>query len=88
MSDPTVTVPRMVFEVGDLSTLLNLVEQGLGIALVPESVVEARQGRLASRPVAGRSLCWEIVVAHHARKAIDPVWQRLLDLLETRPCVV
>jgi DNA-binding transcriptional LysR family regulator len=76
---------RVVFEVSDLGTLLNLVEQGLGVALVPESVALARQARLSRRPIAGVDLCWEIVIAHHPIMAQGMVSTQFLELLESRP---
>lgn len=55
---------RTVFEVSDLETLLELVARGLGIALVPEAIAEARRSRLSINPIAETDLCWELVVAY------------------------
>ncbi|MER9063921.1 LysR substrate-binding domain-containing protein [Mesorhizobium sp. M0435] len=57
---------RTVFEVSDLETLLELVARGLGIALVPEAIAEARRSTLSINPIAQTELCWELVVAYAA----------------------
>ena len=54
------------FEVSDLETLLDLVAHGLGIALVPEAIAEARRPALGIIELAGPELCWELVVAYAA----------------------
>jgi DNA-binding transcriptional LysR family regulator len=56
---------RTAFEVSDLETLLELVARGLGIALVPEAIAEARRS-LAIVSLAGTEICWELVVAYAA----------------------
>ncbi len=55
---------RIAFEVSDLLTLLDLVEQGLGIALAPRTVAEARRNELAVVPLGDAELCWELVIAY------------------------
>jgi len=40
------------FEVNDVSTLLDLVAQGLGIAMVPESIARARTRDVRASPIA------------------------------------
>jgi len=55
---------RIAFEVSDLDSMLALVARGLGVALVPETVAQAREGTLAMVEIAGPELCWELVVAH------------------------
>lgn len=57
---------RTVFEVSDLETLLELVARGLGIALVPEAIAEARRPTLHITPIAQTEICWELVVAYAA----------------------
>lgn len=52
------------FEVSDLDTLLDLVARDLGIALVPEAIVEARQPALGLGRLAEPEICWELVVAY------------------------
>lgn len=72
---------RVAFEVSDLATLLNLVEQGLGVALVPQSVAQSRRASLCSRHIAGMELCWEIVVASNARMANSRISSQFVHLL-------
>lgn len=55
---------KIGFEVSDLGTLCDLVGRGLGVALLPEAVVAARQPGLGMAPIAGPELCWELVVAY------------------------
>ena len=72
---------RVVFEVSDLGTLLNLVEQGLGVALVPDSVAQSRRSTLSRHEIADMSLCWEIVVAHHSKARHNQAGMRFLEML-------
>jgi len=55
---------RIAFEVSDLDTLLALVARGLGVALVPQAVAEARGATLSFVPLAAPEICWELVVAY------------------------
>ncbi len=82
---------RTTFEVSDLETLLELVARGLGIALVPEAIAEARRPSLAIVSLAGTELCWELVVAYGAGNGMgdgppDHAPKAFLELLveETR----
>ena len=47
-------------------TLLDLVARGLGIALVPEFIAEARRPAVGIIELAGPEICWELVVAYAA----------------------
>ena len=58
------------FEVTDLETLVGLVACGLGIALLPEAIAEARGSQVGIAHLAEPDICWELVVAH-ARNAAD-----------------
>ncbi|MDB5675174.1 MAG: transcriptional regulator, LysR family [Sphingomonas bacterium] len=58
------TERHTAFEVSDLDTLLDLVAHGLGVALVPEAIAEARRSSLSIVPLAEPEICWELVVAH------------------------
>jgi DNA-binding transcriptional LysR family regulator len=77
------------FEVNDISTLLDLVAQGLGIALVPESIARARAKDARASPIAVAKLsdsaapCWELVVAFkgHNGQPSDRITKTFLDLL-------
>jgi len=67
---------RIVFEVGDLGTLLDLTSRGLGLALVPESAGAARAGSVGPRAIATATvqepeIRWELVVAL-ARRGLGP----------------
>lgn len=78
---------HIAFEVNDLDTLVELVGRGLGIALLPEAIAEARQLELAMAHLAEPEICWELVVAFiaGAGEDISPVddapkaFLRLLD---------
>ncbi|WP_338719423.1 LysR family transcriptional regulator [Devosia sp. XK-2] len=72
---------RVIFEVSDLGTLLNLVEQKLGVALVPQSVARSRQDTLKSYVVSDVDLCWEIVVASRGQMSRTASIAQFLDLL-------
>lgn len=80
---------RTGFEVNDVPMQLDLVAQGLGVALVPESMARARAEESGVRPVAVIELaeetapCWEIVVAFKGRNGdpADRIVGTFLDLL-------
>lgn len=80
---------RIGFEVNDMGMLLELAAQGLGIALVPESIAKNRRDDRHARPVACADIvedeepCWEIVVGYRARgdEAPSLVVQAFLDVL-------
>lgn len=80
---------RVAFEINDLDTMLELVSQGLGVALLPENVVARWSGRLASVPIKEAELCWELVVTHpagandHPEDALDPAPAAFLTMLLT-----
>ncbi|MDR3435341.1 LysR family transcriptional regulator [Telmatospirillum sp.] len=64
---------HVAFEVNDMRTLLDLVSFGLGIALVPERIVQAA-GSLSNAPgsvafarLAPPEICWEMVVVFAGR---------------------
>lgn len=54
---------HIAFEVSDLTTLLDLAERGMGVALIPEAIAACRSS-LAVTPLAEPEICWELVVAH------------------------
>ena len=77
---------RTAFEVSDLDTLLNLVAHGLGVALVPEAIAEARRSSLAIVRLAEPEICWELVVAHAVQgkpqsNVLDDAPKAFLELL-------
>lgn len=55
---------RIAFEVNDLDTMLKLVKRGLGIALLPETIVETNRAGLGLGYMTPPELCWELVVAY------------------------
>ncbi|WP_186147066.1 LysR family transcriptional regulator [Burkholderia gladioli] len=75
---------RVAFEIGDLDTLLDLVCQGLGIALLPEDIVVRRPEMLACVRLERAELCWELVVTHAAgdvTEGLDPAPAAFLEML-------
>jgi DNA-binding transcriptional LysR family regulator len=50
-------------EVGDVHMLLDLVERGLGVAVVPAHFARKRPDRLAATPLADQSLEWTVAIA-------------------------
>lgn len=87
---------RTGFEVNDLSTQLDIVAHGLGIALVPKAIIAGRMEEDTRRPVAVAELaepeiCWELAVvfAHHEKKQpIGAVTKMFLDLLRSSVTVL
>jgi DNA-binding transcriptional LysR family regulator len=80
------------FEVNGVATLLDLVAQGLGIALVPESIAGARAKDVRASRIAIAQLadavppCWELIVAFkgHNGHASDRVAKTFLELLVSK----
>lgn len=83
-------VRRTVSEVTDLETLASLIARGLGIALLPEPIAEARAPDIASVPLAPLDVCWELVVAftgddETGQLPINSAARAFLDLVELYP---
>jgi DNA-binding transcriptional LysR family regulator len=82
---------RIGFEVNDLSTQLDLVAHGLGIALVPRAVITNHNGEqappiLAVAELAEPEICWElgVVFAHDEKhQAASAVTRMFLSLLRS-----
>ena len=68
-------------EVADMPTLLALVEQGLGIALLPASMLGAEPRGLHRRAVSP-DLTWEVVVATPGNRAPSAAARAFLDLAD------
>lgn len=64
---------RTAFDVTDIETLIDLVGQGLGIALLPEPIAAARFPRIAVAGLTEPDICWELVVAHLRCDGANPV---------------
>ncbi|MFG1464285.1 LysR family transcriptional regulator [Xanthobacter sp. DSM 24535] len=85
---------RIAFEVNELATLLDLVVQGLGVALVPEAIARGHRPALGVAHLAGPEICWELVVAHAGARGqahANPAAEAFLALLGaseegTDPC--
>ena len=67
---------RIAIEVNDIHTCLELVRDGVGVTILPESA-EARGVPLAFRPLA-RHLWWDLVVARRADGPGNPAARELL----------
>ncbi|MGD9697046.1 MAG: LysR family transcriptional regulator [Thermoleophilia bacterium] len=71
------TRPRVAIEAANLAVLADLAERGLGVALLPASLVEGRAPRLAGRPttpaVSGR-----LVLAWRAEGPVGPAARELI----------
>ena len=63
---------RTDFDVTDVETVVDLVSQGLGIALLPETVAGARRPKIAVTELQP-AVCWELVVAYAKGEGIHPV---------------
>ena len=70
-------------EVSDYTTMTGLVCQGLGVALVPESMSRSRPG-LTALPLASTDLRWRLSVATSATRPLSPAASALLE--EIRRC--
>ncbi|ARP83005.1 LysR family transcriptional regulator [Bordetella genomosp. 8] len=71
---------RVALEVADLDTLIDFIRQGMGVGLLPAAIVGRHGGSLASIPLKGKELCWELVVTH-----IRSSGPRQADALDVAP---
>jgi DNA-binding transcriptional LysR family regulator len=72
------------FDVTDLETIVDLVGQGLGIALLPETIAELRRPKISVCELAEPAICWELLVAYLRSEGDAPLngaAQAFLDLL-------
>lgn len=75
---------RTIFDVTDLETIVDLVEKGLGIALLPETIAEPMRSKVSICELTEPAICWELVVAHQRSDnnlPINGATQGFLDLL-------
>lgn len=54
---------QIASEVNDVHTLLDLVEHGLGIAVVPGHIARKKAGKLASLPLPADAPSWDVTIA-------------------------
>lgn len=74
---------RVVCRAAQISTMLRLVEKGLGVALVPEMAVRHnRSPKLVFRPLSGLDPRREIAIARHAGREPSFLSQRFIECLE------
>jgi DNA-binding transcriptional LysR family regulator len=73
--------PRYAFEVNDTATLLDLVEAGLGVALVPEAIAGPRRSTLHVARVSGRKWYWRIVAQAVAPGPSNPAARAFWTML-------
>jgi DNA-binding transcriptional LysR family regulator len=71
---------RVALEVNDTPTLLDLVANGLGVAIVPLTVA-ARAGGLRLVPLRGRAPVWEEAVVHAAPQPVAAAARALLSMI-------
>jgi DNA-binding transcriptional LysR family regulator len=77
--------PRVDLEVNDTTTLLDLVEAGLGIAVVPTAITRLRPA-LATADLAGRPWHWVVAAQTTAPGPRNPAGRALWDMVqEGRP---
>lgn len=74
---------RVTIEAADVSTLLQLVEAGLGVALVPPSIVRSGERDLVQRPL-GTAITWHVVMAMAGGRAQKEAARALADMVVDR----
>jgi DNA-binding transcriptional LysR family regulator len=75
---------RTDFEVTDLETIVDLVGQGLGIALLPETIADLRRPKISVCELSEPAICWELLVAYlrsDGEAPLNGAAQAFLDLL-------
>lgn len=63
---------RTVFDVTDIETIIDLISRGLGVALLPETIAEMRQPKIAVAELSEEPICWELVLAHCRTDGAEP----------------
>jgi DNA-binding transcriptional LysR family regulator len=76
--------PRSAFEVNDTQTVLDLVEFGLGVALLPDVIAAMRDARLRRIPIRGRRWNWTISAQALAPGPSTPAARALWTMLIER----
>ena len=75
--------PHYAFEVNDTQTLLDLVEVGLGVALLPEVIADQRAPRLRRLAISGRRWDWtmraQILAPGPPNPAARALWAMLVE---------
>ncbi len=78
--------PGVVCRATQISTMLQLVEKNLGVALAPEmAVCHVRSRGLVFRPLAGLNPRREIAIARRAGRETSFLARRFIECLEVRP---
>lgn len=78
---------RVVSEISSLETVKKCVMHGLGISLVPRSIVSHDHdlGKLAILPVEGLNMRKPMYIVYHNRKRISPPMRYFIESLRTQP---
>jgi DNA-binding transcriptional LysR family regulator len=71
---------RVTIEVGDVATCLQLLRQGLGVAMLPPSLLPTEDRDLCSRPVRP-SMSWHVVMASPADRPAPSAAARFAELV-------
>jgi DNA-binding transcriptional LysR family regulator len=69
---------RVVFEVGDTPSVINLVRHGLGVAILPPSIVTERD-RVRLVALRGRAPLWEVSLAMPANRPVTAAARAFAD---------
>jgi DNA-binding transcriptional LysR family regulator len=76
--------PHYAFEVNDTQTVLDLIESGLGVALLPEAIAAARRARLCQIAIRGPRWDWTISAQALAPGPPTPAARALWAMLNGR----
>jgi DNA-binding transcriptional LysR family regulator len=74
---------RPAFEINDISTILDLVRNGLAVALLPAAFVLSDDS-LVAVPIAGASLVFEIALARPSARRLGAAAEALAELILSR----
>lgn len=74
---------RIVYEISNFEAIKNCVMHGLGISLVPRSIIgyERDRGKLAILPIEGVDLRMPMYIVYHNRKSISPPVRHFIESL-------
>jgi DNA-binding transcriptional LysR family regulator len=71
---------RVAFEVGDTPSVVNLVRHGLGVAVLPRSIVYEHEG-VRFVPIRGRAPLWEVSLALPSNRPASAAARAFVDAL-------
>ncbi|WP_337969671.1 LysR family transcriptional regulator [Virgibacillus salexigens] len=76
--------PKIQFEIERFETACRLVDEGLGMTILPENYVDqAMNGNYTIRPIVGEDIARHVYLAYEKNRYLPPIVLRYIELIET-----